>query len=37
MKTGISRLLAGAPGTKSTTRVQGLIVPKRKPKADEES
>ncbi len=37
MKTGISRLLAGAPGTKGTTRVQGLIVPKRKPKTDEES
>jgi lipopolysaccharide export system protein LptA len=37
MKTGVSRLLAGAPGTKSTTRVQGLIVPKRKPTADEES
>ena len=32
MKTGVSRLLAGAPGTKTKTRVQGLIVPKRKPK-----
>lgn len=37
MKNGISRLLAGPPGTNSTTRVQGLIVPKRKPTADEES
>ncbi len=33
MKTGISRLLAGAPGSKTTTRVQGLLVPKRKPKS----
>ena len=32
MITGVSRLLAGAPGTKTKTRVQGLIVPKRKPK-----
>ena len=32
MKTGVSRLLAGAPGTKTKSRVQGLIVPKRKPK-----
>jgi lipopolysaccharide export system protein LptA len=35
MKTGVSRLLAGAPGTKTTTRVRGLIVPKRKPQTDE--
>ena len=34
MKTGISRLLAGAPGTKSKSRVQGLLVPKRKPKSE---
>ncbi len=33
MKTGISRLLSGAPGTKTTTRVRGLLVPKRKPKS----
>jgi len=33
MKTGISRLLAAAPGTKTTTRVRGLLVPKRKPKS----
>ena len=33
MKTGISRMLAGAPGTKTTARVQGLLVPKRKPKS----
>jgi lipopolysaccharide export system protein LptA len=33
MKTGVSRLLAGAPGTKAKTRVQGLLVPKRKPKS----
>ena len=33
MKTGISRLLSGAPGTKTTARVQGLLVPKRKPKS----
>ncbi len=32
MKTGVSRLLAGAPGSKPTTRVRGLLVPKRKPK-----
>ncbi|HEX9792327.1 MAG TPA: LptA/OstA family protein [Kiloniellales bacterium] len=31
MATGVSRLLAAAPGTVATTRVQGLIVPKRKP------
>ncbi len=37
MKAGVSRLLAGPPGSTSTTRVQGLIVPKRKPTADEES
>ena len=37
MKTGVSRLLAGPPGTKSTARVHGLIVPKRKPKTDERS
>lgn len=33
MKTGVSRLLAGAPGSKITTRVRGLLVPKRKPKS----
>ncbi len=33
MKSGVSRLLAGAPGSTTKTRVQGLIVPKRKPKA----
>ena len=37
MKTGVSRLLAGPPGTKSMARVHGLIVPKRKPKTDERS
>ncbi|MEE9209684.1 MAG: LptA/OstA family protein [Kiloniellales bacterium] len=37
MKTGVSRLLAGPPGTKITARVRGLIVPKRKPKTDEGS
>jgi lipopolysaccharide export system protein LptA len=37
MKTGISRLLPGPPGTKSMARVRGLIVPKRKPKTDEGS
>jgi lipopolysaccharide export system protein LptA len=31
MATGVSRLLAAPPGTVATTRVQGLIVPKRKP------
>ncbi len=34
MKTGISRLLAGAPGSKTKSRVQGLLVPKRKPKSE---
>ena len=35
MKTGISRLLAAAPGAEPTTktRVQGLLVPRRKPKS----
>jgi lipopolysaccharide export system protein LptA len=33
MKSGVSRLLAGAPGSTTKTRVQGLFVPKRKPKA----
>lgn len=37
MKSGVSRLMAGPPGTKSTTRVQGLIVPKRKPRSDKDS
>lgn len=31
MATGVSRLLAAPPGTTAATRVQGLIVPKRKP------
>ncbi|MHA1600977.1 MAG: LptA/OstA family protein [Alphaproteobacteria bacterium] len=31
MAAGVSRLLAGPPGSKTTTRVRGLIVPKRKP------
>lgn len=31
MATGVSRLLAAPPGNVATTRVQGLIVPKRKP------
>ncbi len=31
MASGVSRLLAAPPGSASTTRVQGLIVPKRKP------
>ena len=31
MKTGVSRLLAAAPGTKGADRVRGLLVPKRKP------
>ena len=33
MKTGVSRLLAGAPGTKTKSRVQGMLVPRRKPKS----
>ena len=37
MKTGISRLLAGPPGSKSTARVHGLLVPKRKPKTENDS
>lgn len=37
MKTGISRLLAGPPGTKSAARVRGLFVPKRKPDANDNS
>lgn len=37
MKTGISRLLAGAPGAKSTERVRGLLVPKRKPAKESDS
>jgi len=31
LKTGVSRLLAAPPGETSSTRVRGLIVPKRKP------
>ncbi|MFQ5773433.1 MAG: LptA/OstA family protein [Kiloniellaceae bacterium] len=31
LKTGVSRLLAGPPGAKTTDRVRGLFVPKRKP------
>lgn len=31
MATGVSRIMAGPPGTSGSTRVQGLIVPKRKP------
>ena len=34
MVTGVSRLMAGPPGSKSATRVRGLIVPKRKPAAE---
>lgn len=37
MKTGVSRLLAGPPGTKSTVRVRGLFVPKRKPDTNDNS
>ena len=37
MKTGVSRLLAGPPGTKSAARVHGLFVPKRKPDANDNS
>jgi lipopolysaccharide export system protein LptA len=33
MKTGVSRLLAGAPGSQTRSRVHGLLVPKRKPKS----
>ena len=31
MVTGVSRLMAAPPGSQGTTRVRGLIVPKRKP------
>lgn len=31
LRTGVSRLLAGPPGTKTDKRVRGLIIPKRKP------
>ncbi len=37
MKTGVSRLLAGPPGTKSVVRVRGLFVPKRKPDTNDNS
>lgn len=37
MKTGISRLLSGPPGSTTTARVRGLLMPKRKPKTDEGS
>jgi len=31
LASGVSRLLGGPPGSAATTRVQGLLVPKRKP------
>ena len=37
MKTGVSRLLSGPPGTKSMVRVRGLFVPKRKPDTNDNS
>ena len=37
MKAGVSRLLPGPPGSTTTTRVRGLLMPKRKPKTDEGS
>ncbi len=37
LKTGISRLLAGPPGSANTGRVRGLLVPKRKPAPGSES
>ena len=37
MKAGISRLLPGPPGSTSTARVRGLLMPKRKPKTDQGS
>jgi lipopolysaccharide export system protein LptA len=37
MKTGVSRLLAGPPGSKGGDRVRGLLVPKRKPDRGSES
>jgi lipopolysaccharide export system protein LptA len=37
LKTGVSRLLAAPPGETSSTRVRGLIVPKRKPAGDDPS
>ena len=37
MKAGISRLLPGPPGSTTTARVRGLLVPKRKPKTDKGS
>jgi lipopolysaccharide export system protein LptA len=37
LKTGVSRLLAAPPGETASTRVRGLIVPKRKPTGDDAS
>ena len=37
MKQGVSRLLAGPPGTPRAGRVHGLLVPKRKPARGEDS
>ena len=37
MKAGVSRLLPGPPGSTTTARVRGLLVPKRKPKNNEGS
>ena len=37
MKSGISRLLPGPPGSTATGRVRGLMVPKRKPDVGDES
>ncbi len=34
MKAGVSRLLPGPPGSTTTARVRGLLVPKRKPKTN---
>ncbi|MGF1609057.1 MAG: LptA/OstA family protein [Kiloniellales bacterium] len=37
MATGVSRLLGGTPGSGGDQRVRGLLVPKRKPAAPEDS
>jgi lipopolysaccharide export system protein LptA len=37
MKTGVSRLLGAPPGSKTASRVRGLLVPKRKPKSGQGS
>jgi lipopolysaccharide export system protein LptA len=37
MRTGVSRLLAAPPGSKTSKRVHGLLVPRRKPKTEDDS